>query len=61
LTRVRVPTRLARELVEATVRACLTSDTSEISLLGWLLVADATTLTARRVVLALPRGHGRTH
>jgi monoamine oxidase len=41
LSRVRVPTRLARELVEATVRACLTSDTSEVSMLGWLFLVSS--------------------
>jgi monoamine oxidase len=41
LSRARVPTRLARELVEATVRACLTSDTSEVSLLGWLFLVSS--------------------
>jgi monoamine oxidase len=38
LSAARVPTKLARDLVEATVRACLTSDPSELSLLGWLLL-----------------------
>ncbi len=41
LTRARVPTRLARELVEATVRACLTSDPSEVSMLGWLFLVSS--------------------
>lgn len=41
LTAARVPTRLARELVEATVRACLTADPSEISLLAWLFLVRA--------------------
>jgi monoamine oxidase len=41
LSRGRVPTRLARELVEATVRACLTSDTSEVSMLGWLFLVGS--------------------
>ena len=41
LSRSRVPTRLARDLVEATVRACLTSDTSEVSLLGWLFLVSS--------------------
>jgi len=41
LSRVRVPTRVARELVEATVRACLTSDTSEVSMLGWLFLVSS--------------------
>jgi monoamine oxidase len=34
----RVPTRLARDLIEATVRACFTCDMSEVSLLSWLLL-----------------------
>jgi len=33
-----VPTRLARDLIEATVRACFCCDTSEVSLLSWLLL-----------------------
>ena len=41
LTAARVPTKLARELVEATVRACLTSDLSEISMLSWLLLVSS--------------------
>jgi monoamine oxidase len=41
LTAGRVPTKLARELVEATVRACLTADPSEISLLAWLFLVRA--------------------
>ena len=41
VTSARVPTRLARELVEATVRACLTADPSEISLLAWLFLVRA--------------------
>jgi monoamine oxidase len=41
LTSSRVPTKLARELVEATVRACLTADVSEISLLAWLFLVRA--------------------
>jgi monoamine oxidase len=41
LSRSRVPTRLARDLVEATVRACLTSDLSEVSLLGWLFLVGS--------------------
>jgi monoamine oxidase len=41
LTPRRVPTKLARDLVEATVRACLTSDLSEVSLLGWLLLVSS--------------------
>ena len=38
LTAARVPTRLARDLIEATVRACFCCDTSEVSLLSWLLL-----------------------
>jgi monoamine oxidase len=34
----RVPTRLGRELLEATVRACFACDTSEVSLLCWLFL-----------------------
>ena len=34
----RVPTRLARDLIEATVRACFASDLSEVSLLNWLFL-----------------------
>ena len=42
LTPARVPTKTARDLVEATVRACFTSDLSEVSMLSWLfLVASA--------------------
>ncbi len=41
VTAARVPTKLARELVEATVRACLTADPSEISLLAWLFLVRA--------------------
>ncbi len=115
LTAARVPTRLARDLVEATVRACFAADLSEVSFLNWLflvrsaggieslmniaggyqdsqfeggvgqvpdamaadlgdavvlgapvtcvrqrgdrveVVADGTTVTARRVIMALPR------
>jgi monoamine oxidase len=39
LSAARVPTRLARDLVEATVRACFASDLSEVSLLNWLFLA----------------------
>ena len=35
----RVPTRLARDLIEATVRACFAADLSEVSLLNWLFLA----------------------
>ena len=41
LTRRRVPTKLARDLVEATVHACLTADVSEISMLAWLLLVSS--------------------
>jgi monoamine oxidase len=34
-----VPTRLARDLVEATVRACFAAELSEVSLLNWLFLA----------------------
>ena len=33
-----VPTRLARDLIEATVRACFAADLSEVSLLNWLFL-----------------------
>ena len=39
LSAARVPTRLARDLVEATVRACFAADLSEVSLLNWLFLA----------------------
>ena len=39
LTPTRVPTRLARDLVEATVRACFACDLAEVSLLNWLFLA----------------------
>lgn len=38
LTAGRVPTRLARDLVEATVRACFATELSEVSLLNWLFL-----------------------
>ncbi len=38
LSAARVPTRLARDLVEATVRACFACDLSEVSLLNWLFL-----------------------
>jgi monoamine oxidase len=38
LTAARVPTRLARDLIEATVRACFCCDIAEVSLLTWLLL-----------------------
>ncbi len=39
LTSARVPTQLARDLVEATVRACFACELSEVSLLNWLFLA----------------------
>ncbi len=39
LSRARVPTRLGRDLIEATVRACFAADLSEVSLLNWLFLA----------------------
>jgi monoamine oxidase len=39
LTPAHVPTRLARDLIEATVRACFAADLSEVSLLCWLFLA----------------------
>ncbi len=38
LRRGRVPTRLGRDLIEATVRACFAADPSEVSLLNWLFL-----------------------
>jgi monoamine oxidase len=38
LTPAHVPTRLARDLMEATVRACFATDPSEVSLLNWLFL-----------------------
>ncbi len=38
LSRKHVPTRLARDLIEATVRACFASELSEVSLLNWLFL-----------------------
>jgi monoamine oxidase len=38
LTPRHVPTRLARDLVEATIRACFACDLSEVSLLNWLFL-----------------------
>ncbi len=38
LTARHVPTRLARDLVEATVRACFATELSEVSLLNWLFL-----------------------
>jgi monoamine oxidase len=39
LTAGRVPTRLARDLIEATVRACFAAELSEVSFLNWLFLA----------------------
>ena len=41
LSRTRVPSGLARDLVEATVRACFACDLSEVSLLNWLFLAHS--------------------
>ncbi|HWD56223.1 MAG TPA: flavin monoamine oxidase family protein [Acidimicrobiales bacterium] len=41
LTPGRVPTRMARDLMEATVRACFTCDLSEVSMLSWLLLVSS--------------------
>jgi monoamine oxidase len=41
LTPARVPTRLARDLVEATVRACFCCELSEVSLLNWLFLVSS--------------------
>jgi monoamine oxidase len=38
LTPVHVPTRLARDLIEATIRACFAAELSEVSLLNWLFL-----------------------
>jgi monoamine oxidase len=38
LSAARVPTQLARDLIEATVRACFAADLSEVSLLNWLFL-----------------------
>jgi monoamine oxidase len=38
LTPAHVPTRLARDLMEATVRACFAADPSQVSLLNWLFL-----------------------
>jgi monoamine oxidase len=38
LNRANVPTRLARDLIEATVRACFAADLSEVSMLNWLFL-----------------------
>ena len=39
LSSSRVPTKLARDLIDATVRACFACDVSEVSLLNWLFLA----------------------
>ncbi len=39
LTPNRVPTALARDLVDATIRACFACDLSEVSMLNWLFLA----------------------
>jgi monoamine oxidase len=36
-----VPTQLARDLIEATVRACFAADLSKVSLLNWLFLAHS--------------------
>jgi monoamine oxidase len=41
LTPAHVPTRLARDLVEATIRACFACDLSEVSLLNWLFLCHS--------------------
>ncbi len=41
LTPSHVPTRLARDLIEATIRACFACDLSEVSLLNWLFLIRA--------------------
>ncbi len=41
LTAGRVPTRTARDLVEATVRACFCCELSEVSLLNWLFLVSS--------------------
>lgn len=41
LTGRRVPTKRARDLVEATVRACFTCDVSEVSMLSWLFLVSS--------------------
>jgi monoamine oxidase len=41
LTAARVPTRLARDLIEATVRACFCTELSEVSYLNWLLLVSS--------------------
>jgi monoamine oxidase len=39
LSPAHVPTRLARDLIEATIRACFAAELSEVSLLNWLFLA----------------------
>ncbi len=72
LTPGRVPTKLARDLVEATVRACFTCDMSEVSLLCWLLLVSSAGGVESLMNIAggyqdsqfeggvdqIPRGHG---
>jgi monoamine oxidase len=41
LTALHVPTRLARDLVEATVRACFATELSEVSFLNWLFLVHS--------------------
>jgi monoamine oxidase len=41
LSPAHVPTRLARDLVDSTVRACFAADLSEVSLLNWLFLVHA--------------------
>ncbi len=41
LSPVRVPTQLARDLVDATIRACFACDLSEVSLLNWLFLVHS--------------------
>ncbi len=38
LSAAHVPTKLARDLIEATVRACFAAELSEVSLLNWLFL-----------------------
>jgi len=41
LSAVHVPTRLARDLIEATVRACFAADLAEVSFLNWLFLVHS--------------------
>jgi monoamine oxidase len=41
LNATRVPTKLARDLIEATIRACFASDLSETSFLNWLFLVQS--------------------